>query len=114
MAKRGRPGIPYEQFVETWEQLLKEGRAGTNAAHDILGGNKSTIVAFRERYERDKSSRELSLIKNIELPEAVHQAIAGIKVKEINALEKINIELKSRVDEYLALIKETEERLASA
>ncbi len=29
MTKPGRPGIPYEAFVETWEQLLQIGRATT-------------------------------------------------------------------------------------
>ena len=114
MAKPGRPGIPYEAFVETWEQLLQIGRATTNAAHESLGGNKNTIASFRERYERDKAAKALSLIKSIELTDAVHQAIAGIKVKEIDALEKANVQLKSRIDEYLALVKETEEKLASA
>src|SRR5262245_6805089 len=99
MARRGRPGISYEQFIEVWEQLANEGRAGTNAVHDILRGNKSTIVAFRERYEREKASKELALIKNIELPDAVHQAIASIKVKEIEVLEKVNVQLKARIDE---------------
>lgn len=46
MAKRGRPGIVYENFVEVWEQLIKEERAGTNTAHELLGGTKSTIAAF--------------------------------------------------------------------
>ncbi len=115
MAKRGRPGIAYEDFVETWEQLLlTQGRATTNAAHEALGGNKNTIASFRERYERDKAAKALSLIKSIELTDAVHQAIAGIKVKEIDALEKANGQLKSRIDEYLALVKETDEKLASA
>jgi len=114
MAKRGRPGIPYEKFVEVWEQLLKDGRAGTNTAHDMLGGNKSTIAGFRERYERDKSAREISLIKDIELTEAVHRAIAEIKVREIDALERDNARLKSRIDEHLAVLKETEEKLAIA
>ena len=47
MAKQGRPGIPYEDFVVVWEQLLQEGRAGSNTAHDLLGGSKSTIAAYR-------------------------------------------------------------------
>jgi hypothetical protein len=114
MAKPGRPGIPYERFVQTWEQLIQEGRAGTNAALDILGGNKITIAAFRERYEREKTLKELSIINSIQLTEAVHQAIAGIKVKEIEALEKANAQLVSRIDEYLAILKETEEKLAAA
>lgn len=113
MAKRGRPGISYEQFVGTWEQLLDEGRAKTNEVLETLGGSKSTISDFRERYEREKESKSLSLIKSIELTDAVHQAIASIKVKEIEALEKINAQLKSRIDEHLSLLKETEEKLAS-
>jgi chromosome segregation ATPase len=113
MAKQGRPGIPYEKFVLVWEQLLQEGRAGTNTAHDVLGGSKSTIATYRERYEREKASKELSLIKNIKLTEAVHRAIAEIKVQEIETLEKINAQLKSRIDDYLAAIKEAEEKLAS-
>lgn len=114
MAKQGRPGIPYDKFVEVWEQLLSEGRAGTNTAHDLLGGSKSTIASYRERYEREKASKELSVIKSVELTEAVHQAIAGVKVKEIEALEKVNNQLKARIDEHLALLKETEEKLAAA
>jgi len=112
--KHGRPGIPYEKFVEVWEQLLKENRAGTNAAHDVLGGSKNTIAAYRERYEREKTAKEISLIKSVELTEAVHQAIAGIKVKEIAILEKENTQLKSRIDEHLVTLKETEEKLAAA
>ncbi|OHE78668.1 MAG: hypothetical protein A3F67_07035 [Verrucomicrobia bacterium RIFCSPHIGHO2_12_FULL_41_10] len=114
MAKHGRPGIPYEKFVEAWEQLLHENRAGTNAAHDVLGGSKTTIAAYRERYEREKSSKEISILKSVELTEAVHQAIASIKVKEIDALEKNNAQLKSRIDDYLTSLKETEEKLAVA
>ena len=113
MAQRGRPGIPYEDFVKVWEQLVTDGRASTNIAHDILGGSKSTIAAFRERYERDKASKTLSIIKSVELTEAVHQAIAGIKVKEIDALQKEHTQLKSRLDELLAALKTSEERLAA-
>ncbi len=114
MAKSGRPGIPYEQFVATWEQLMEEGRAGTNAAHDILGGSKGTIAAYRERYEREKSSKELAFIKSVELSDAVHKAIAEVKVKELEALEKINVQLKTRLDENLNTLKETEGALASS
>ena len=114
MAKPGRPGIPYEKFVEVWEQLLTEGRAGTNVVCDILGGSKNTIAAYRERYDREKASRELAMIKSVELTEAVHQAIAAIKVKEIEALERVNTQLKARLDEYLALLKEADEKLAAA
>jgi hypothetical protein len=111
MIKR-RPSISYEQFVETWQQLEMEGRAGTNTALDRLGGNKSTIIAFRERYEREKASHALAIIKSIELPEAVQQAIAGVKVKEVESLEKENVKLKTRIDEHLLILKETEEKLA--
>lgn len=114
MTKSGRPGISYEKFIEGWEQLIKENRASNNVARDTIGGSKGTIAAFRERYEREQSSRELSIIKSIELSDAVHQAIATIKVKEVTALEKINTQLKSRIDDYLALVKELEEKLASA
>ena len=114
MAKQGRPGIPYEKFVAVWEQLLQQGRAGTNAAHDILGGSKGTITGYRERYEREKSSKELALIKSVKLTEAVHRAIAEIKVQEIEALEKTNLQLKSRIDEYLGVIKEAEEKVGAA
>lgn len=113
MAKPGRPSIPYEKFIEVWEQLLTEGRAGTNIACDILGGSKSTIAAYRERYEREKTSKELSIIKSVELTDAVHHAIAGIKVKEIEALEKENTQLKGHIDSYLASLKELEEKLAA-
>lgn len=114
MAKQGRPGIPYEDFVVVWEQLLQEGRAGSNTAHDLLGGSKSTIAAYRERYEREKASKELGLIKSVKLTEAVHRAIAEIKVQEIEILEKNNAQLKARIDDYLATIKEAEEKLAAA
>lgn len=114
MANKGRPGIPYEKFVEVWESLIKEQRATTNAAHDILGGSKSTIASYRERYERDKSSRTLSFINSIQLTEAMHQAIATIKVKEVEELEKINTQLKSRIDEYLTIMKESQEKLSAA
>lgn len=114
MAKPGRPGISYEAFVGVWEQLLDEGRARTNAAHDILGGSKSTIAAFRERYEREKASKELAIIKSVKLTEAVHLAIADIKVEEIEALEKVNAQLKSRIDDHIAVMKEAEKELAAA
>jgi chromosome segregation ATPase len=114
MAKQGRPGIPYEQFVQAWEQLINEGRAGTNAVHDILGGSKSTIATYRERYEREKASKELSIIKSIKLTEAVHRAIAEIKVTEIDALDKSNTQLKLRIDEHIAAMKEAESKLDSA
>jgi len=112
--KSGRPGIPYQSFVEVWEQLLNEGRAGTNAAHAILGGSKSTIASYREQYEREKSETALSVIKHVELTEAVQRAIAEIKVKEITELEKSNTQLKSRIDNHLATLKETEANLADA
>ncbi len=114
MAKAGRPGIPYETFVEVWEQLSDEGRAGTNAALAILGGSKATISSYRERYEREQASKEQSLIKSVELTEAVHRAIAGIKVKEVTALENENKQLKVRIDDYLESIKSLEETLAEA
>jgi len=114
MAKQGRPGIPYEKFVVVWEQLLHEGRAGTNMAHDLLGGSKSTIATYRERYEREKSSKEVSIIKSVKLTEAVHRAIAEVKVQEIEALEKINAAFKARMDEYIAMAKEAEEKSAAA
>lgn len=101
MAKQGRPGIHYEKFAQVWEQLLSEGRAGTNTVHDLLGGSKSTIAIYRERFDREKASKELSVIKSVELTEAVHQAISAIKVKEIEALEKVNTQLKARIDETL-------------
>lgn len=112
MAKRGRPGIPYEQFVEAWEQLVSTGRESTNAALDIIGGNKSTIIAFRERYEREKTSKEISMINSIELTEAVHKAIASVKVKEVDALERANTALKARIDEYSAVLSATERKSA--
>lgn len=116
MIKRGRPSIPkitYESFVEVWEQLQAEGRASINAVQNTLGGVKSTIGAYRERYEREKSGKELSLIKGIELTEALQQAIAAIKVKEIDALEQENQQLKSRLDESLSEMQKVEEDYAS-
>lgn len=114
MAKQGRPGVPYEKFTEVWENLIKEGRAGTNTAHDLLGGSKSTIASYRERYEREQTSKTLSLIKSLELPDALLRSIAEIKVHEIEVLEKDCTQLKSRADEYLNLLKELEEKLAIA
>lgn len=114
MAKQGRPGIPYEKFVEVWESLIEEGRAGTNAAHDILGGSKSTIASYREKYERERSASTLSILKDVELPKAVQQAIADIKVKELDSLQKENVALKSRIDEHLSLLKKAEDALATA
>jgi len=61
MAKQGRPGIPYDKFVVVWEELLQENRAGTNIAHDLLGGSKSTIATYRERYERENHPRKSRL-----------------------------------------------------
>lgn len=113
MAKQGRPGISYEKFVEVWEQLIYEKRESTNAVLEILGGSKSTIIAYRERYERDKASKELAFIKSVKLPEAMHKAIAEIKVEEVDALEKVNIQLKSRIDEYLAVLKEADANAAA-
>jgi chromosome segregation ATPase len=113
MTKRGRPGISYDQFVQVWESLLKEGRAGTNAAQEILGGNKNTIASFREQYEREKSSKELALLNSIELTDAVHKAIASIKVKEVDTLEKANAQLRSRIDDHIAALKEAENNLAA-
>ena len=113
MAKQGRPGIPYEKFVEIWVRLIDEGRAGTNVAHDILGGSKSTITAYRERYEREKTSQQISIIKNIELPKAICHTIAEMKVKELTALEKTNEQLIIRIDDYLSAMKEVEGKLLS-
>lgn len=110
----GRPGVSYEKFVEVWEQLLEKGLAGTNAARDFLGGSYSTIITFRERYEREKASKELAIIKNIELTDAVHQAIGSVKVKEIEILEKVNTQLKARIDDILSVLKESEEKLVAA
>lgn len=114
MAKLGRPGIPYEQFVETWQQLLKEERANVTNILAILGGSRSTITNYHERYEREQAVKEYNIINSIELSEAVHQAIAGVKVKEIDCLKKENMQLKSRIDGYLTLVNESEEKLAAA
>lgn len=113
MAKQGRPGISYEKFVEVWEQLISEKRESTNTALDILGGSKSTIITHRERYEREKASKELSFIKSVKLTDAVHQAIAEIKVEEIEVLEKVNTQLKARIDGYLATLKESDAKVAA-
>jgi chromosome segregation ATPase len=114
MTKHGRPGISYEKFIEVWEQLIKENSASINSALTIIGGSKGTIAGFRERYEREQSSKELSILKSIELTDAIHQAIASIKVKEVTVLEKNNTQLKSRIEEFLVVIKELEENVASA
>lgn len=113
MAKRGRPSIKYENFIEVWEQLTEEGRASINAVQNTLGGDKSTINGYRERYEREKAAKELSMIKGIELTEAVQQAIAAIKVKEIDTLERENQQLKTRMDELLADLKKSEDDYAA-
>lgn len=47
------------------------------------------------------------------MPDAIHQAIASIKVKEIDALEKVNGQLKTRIDECIAALKTSEEHLAA-
>jgi len=112
MTKQRKSNLTYDQFVEVWEQLINDHRAGNNVAHDILGGSKSTIANFRERYEREKTSKTLSIIKSVELTEAVHQAIADIKVKEIEALEQVKKQLESRVDSYINGMKEAESKLA--
>jgi chromosome segregation ATPase len=114
MTKLGRPGISYENFIEVWVQLIKENRASINSALAIIGGSKGTIAGFRERYEREQSSKEMSILKSIEGTETIHLAIAAIKVKEVTVLEKNNTQLKSRIDDFLVLIKELEENLASA
>lgn len=108
-AKRGRPSIKYDSFVETWEQLMADERASINAVQNTLGGDKGTIKGYIERYEREQAGKELSIIKGIELPEAVQQAIAAIKVKEIEALERENQQLKARMDGYLADLQKAEE-----
>lgn len=112
MAKQRQSNLTYDQFVEVWEQLVKEARAGNNVAHDILGGSKSTIATFRERYEREKTSQTLAIIKSVELTDAVHHAIADIKVKEIEILEQTKKQLESRIDHYINEAKEAESKLA--
>ncbi|WP_119344421.1 hypothetical protein [Facilibium subflavum] len=107
--QKGRPGIPYEKFVEVWEQLIEEGKAGTNAIHELIGGSKSTIAAYRERYEQEHAAKELSILKEVQLPSAVQKAIAELKLKEINVLENENKLLKVRIDEHLSNFKKSEE-----
>ena len=111
---RGRPSIDYGTFVETWEDLLKEEVASITAAHSRLGGCKSTLAKFRERYEREKVEAATSVLKEIELPDAVKQVIADFKLKEIKVLEKENAELKSRLDEMITNLKQAEEDLIEA
>lgn len=113
--KVGRPlSVTYEQFTPVWEQLINGGRATTNAAHDMLGGGKSTIAGFRERYEQQKTSKTQAFIKSVELPEALHRTIADIKVKEIETLEQAKKELESRIDSYIHGMNEAESKLAEA
>jgi hypothetical protein len=114
MTMSGRPGVPYKKFVEIWEQLVVDGKASNNAAQQLLGGSKSTIGSFRERYEREKTDKVIGMINSIQLTEAVKQAIAQIKVKEILELEKIIAQLNSRSEEYLSTLKETEDKLAAS
>lgn len=113
MMKAGRPGLAYEEFKAVWDELLREGKEGTNAAHNILGGCKSTIASYRERYEREKASQAISIINGIELTDTLQKAIAAIKVKETEALEKANKALEARNDETIALLKSTETKLAA-
>ena len=112
--KRVRPGITYEQFVKTWEQLAKEGRAGTNAVLEVLGGNKSTIAAFREQYEREKYTRELALIESIELPKGILKALADVKINEIEKQQAEILKLRECIDDLIGDVKQAEERAAVA
>lgn len=111
MAKAGRPGILYDDFVAAWEKLLAQGRASLNAAIEQVGGNKATIIAFRERYEREQASKRLDILKGIELPKAVIAAIADIKTKELETITATNQALQSRLDECLKTIAGLEKEL---
>lgn len=108
MTLRGRPSIPYDRFVELWETLVTEGRASINAVQNSLGGDKSTIKAYQERYAREQVAKELSMLKSIQLTDAVQKAIAAIKVKELELVEHENQQLKNRLDGLLADLAQSE------
>ena len=108
MSKAGRPGISYDQFVEVWEGLIKENRASNNNACSQLGCSKSTVSQYREQYERNQSAKEISFIKQIKLPETITQAIADMKLEEIQLLEKQNRQLEGRLDQCLGDLKKSE------
>ncbi len=114
-SKVGRPSvISYEQFVETWKQLIEEGRAKINAVQEILGGSKSTIISFREKFEQDEATKKISWIQSIELPEAIHHAIAAIKIKELSELGAENTALKARLNECIAELEKSEKAFITA
>ena len=110
MTPRGRLSIPYDRFVELWETLVTEGRAraSINAVQNSLGGDKSTIKAYQERYAREQVAKELSMLKSIQLTDAVQKAIAAIKVKELELVEHENQQLKNRLDGVLADLAQSE------
>lgn len=112
--KLGRPSVlSYEQFMPVWQQLKEEGRASINAVQESLGGSKSTITALRERYEREKTAEKVTLLNDIELPEAIRFAIAEIKVKQMTTLEKNQEDLELRLNEVIQSLKEAELKYAS-
>jgi hypothetical protein len=112
MTKQGRPGVTYARFVELWEQLLSEGRATTRLTAELLSSSTATITDYRRRYETAKESQARSIIKEIELPTAIVQAIAAINVKEIVLLEESKQAVENRESESLKLLTETETKLA--
>ena len=109
---KGRPGVPYEQFIKVWEELLKEGKASNATVIDILGGSKSTIAKYREQYERDNTSKERQLIAEIQLTDDIIKAISQTKVKEITFLEEKQQHLQDRMDEMMKTLAEYETKNA--
>ncbi len=105
MVKQSSSGITYEDFATVWKQLMEEGRANDEAAHDILGGSRSTIEAFREQYERENAFPK-KCINDLEIIDAMWQAIETMKAKEIELLES--------TCQYLMTIKKIERKHADA
>lgn len=113
--KVGRPLMyTYEEFVDTWKALKEEGRARVVTVQDILGGSKSTITGFIEKFERDEAAKKIDLIKYTELPKAVSEAIANMKIKQIDELEATKKQLNERLDENIQHLKEAESKLSEA
>lgn len=113
MAKRGRPGIDYDEFKQTWQTLLEQGRATTNNALDILGGSKGTISKLREQFEQEEATKKLIEIEHITLPEKICDGLADIVMTRTKQLDVMYREQKARADEHLSTIMALESQLAS-
>lgn len=113
--KQGRPSvISYEIFLETWLKLTESGKASINAVQEQLGGRKSIIANFRERYEHEKASEKMAFINNIQLPDAIRLALSEIKVSQIEALEQAKNATELRLNEIIQSLENSEAHLATA